>query len=1507
MLREQAHDALVGNGLTPKAEPFSSASQQLEQTASIRRGTSAAEQLTGSSEDDTIQGLAGNDTLNGRRGNDRLLGQAGNDSLTGSAGADTLIGGGGNDILKGGGGADSLSGGGGDDRLIGGGGADFLKGGGGSDTLLGGGGADWLKGGGGEDSLHGGGGRDLLEGGGRSDTLDGSRGDDTLKGGGGDDLILGGAGSDEIVGGNGADIIKYSDADLATGATDTIIGFKSGTDKIDLTEVASVSDGHRFVLIKGSIALEVGGGRLVFQGVSTPADLAAEDFLLPEGASPIGFSLETTSGSENRAPTVFGPVEDGSFETAAPYVVNLLSGVFDPDEGDRLSVSNLSLISGDASGIRIAGATLEVNPAAYQGLAAGESAVITYTYIISDEAAATIAQSATVTIVGVNNAPEVSSPVSVAVSEDDESFVVDLLAGTPDPDASDLLSVDSLTRVSGDDRGISVKGGSLEVNPRAYEALGDGEALSIVYNYQVSDSAGGTAIQTATVTINGRNDAPTVNANIQAGGVAGGDVFIVDLLDGASDVDTGDRLSATGLRVVSGNAAGVQTDGDSLTVDPSVYVGLGDDQEEQIVYAYSVIDGIGASVAQTATITISGANDAPSVAAPLTAGVTEDDARFEIDLLAGASDPDSGDVLSVANFTSVSGDTAGTALAASHLIIDPAAYNRLGVGDEERLIFSYNVSDGKGGLAAQNVTVAIAGVNDAPMAPLEVAAGGSESGADFAVNLLRDAEDPDQGDELSVQNLALLSGDGSGVTIGAASLRVDVSAYESLSLGASETIRYGYTIIDGNGGAVSRTAVITVIGENSAPTAPGPITIFLTEFDGPLTVDLLQGASDIDEADVITVANLRLIDGDDIGVTVAGGALVVDPMLYRTLIADEREVIIYNYDVVDGNGGVTPQSAEITIEGVDGFRTVFGSDVGNQIEGSPERDQIFGNGGDDTIVGGAGDDFIFGGADNDIIGTSLGQDRLNGGEGQDDFVIRFADEENKILDSETDIITDFNPILDTLNFRQVIEATDDLGLFVGFEYDPLLDQTTVVTFEGNLVILQGISLGFQQLLNNGNFIFNTPNFHFEDNPFGFANQAFAGGPLAAIPLPGLDPGEQYFLEDVSGPGDVFLSGNSVTLDPSSIFLEPNQFGNVSATLVHVDEFGTEARTTVEWSVEPGNQPPTLIGTTFSALETQPTIEWDLNNFADDDFFTFDFSSAGPLDFFIASTPDFGSVNQSGSNIVFTLGDDFRDVREDETRTVNIEIGVVDAEGDSASAIFTVEVQGASDLLVVDNGPLANDLQFVGDIDTFGVFLDAGVEYAIQARGASTNEGSLADPELRLLNDNFNFINQNSDSGNGANALISFTPFESSLYILEVESGDSTIGDYVVEVKTDDFGETFASAGQFAPGQSIAGDLEAPGDLDFVTIFLEAGVSYQFDLLGAPSGAGTLSDPFLFLESITGEFIASNDDRFDPLTGAFSLESQLFFTPSVSDTYVLVVDSFLSQFNGTWELSSSELI
>lgn len=216
------------------------------------------DRLEGGSGNDVLYGNGGDDELHGGLDDDQLWGDdplsftdatgmalaldtgaAGHDRLFGDAGADYLEGGAGNDWLDGGADNDSLRGGSGNDVLYGGSGADLMVGDdnsavqGGADVMDGGIGDDQLDGNGGDDRLFGGEGSDWLLGSGGNDSLSGGAGNDFLRGGDGADYLDGGAEIDEAAGGAGDDVVLGGEGndrlwgdwgDLGTGGADILVG-----------------------------------------------------------------------------------------------------------------------------------------------------------------------------------------------------------------------------------------------------------------------------------------------------------------------------------------------------------------------------------------------------------------------------------------------------------------------------------------------------------------------------------------------------------------------------------------------------------------------------------------------------------------------------------------------------------------------------------------------------------------------------------------------------------------------------------------------------------------------------------------------------------------------------------------------------------------------------------------------------------------------------------------------------------------------------------------------------------------------------------------------------------------------------------------------------------------------------------------------------------------------------------------------------------------------------------
>jgi VCBS repeat-containing protein len=584
------------------------------------------------------------------------------------------------------------------------------------------------------------------------------------------------------------------------------------------------SGGNMMRIVNGKIELDItnalnlqAGGNLNGLGVDdTISDSFVYSIRMSNGTLSWARVTFSVTG-QNDGPTVEGAIEVGAQEDEAAFEIDLLAGASDADHGDVLSITD---VQGLEAGVALTGTTLTVDPtsSAFQSLELGEDKVITITYNVTDGHGASVAQSATITVTGTNDTPTVAAALTGAADEDDATFDVDLLAGAADVDHNAVLNV---TDVTGLEAGVSITGATLSVDPddAAFQSLKLGEDKVITVTYNVTDEHGASVAQSATITITGTNDTPTVGVALTASADEDDATFDVDLLAGAADVDHNAVLSVTD---VAGLEAGVSVTGSTLSVDPSdaAFQSLELGEDKVITVTYNVTDEHGASVAQSATITITGTNDIPTVAAALTGAADEDDATFDVDLLAGAADVDNNAVLTV---TDVAGLETGVSFSGSTLSVDPAdaAFQSLELGEDKVITVTYNVTDEHGASVAQSATITITGTNDTPTVAAALTASADEDDAGFNVDLLAGAADVDHDAALSVTDVTGLE---DGVSVSGSTLTVDPSdgAFQALELGEDKVITVTYNVTDEHGASVAQSATITIQVPTTSPPSPPP-------------------------------------------------------------------------------------------------------------------------------------------------------------------------------------------------------------------------------------------------------------------------------------------------------------------------------------------------------------------------------------------------------------------------------------------------------------------------------------------------------------------------------------------------------------------------------------------------------------------------------------------------------------------------------------------------------------
>ncbi len=176
-------------------------------------------------------------------------------------------------------------------------------------------------------------------------------------------------------------------------------------------------------------------------------------------------------------------------------------------------------------------------------------------------------------------------------------------------------------------------------------ALGAGQTATDTFAYQVSDSHAASDKAQLVITVTGTNDAPALTAAQAVLGSGTEDTAYVvsasSLLQGYTDVDSGDTLSVTG---VSSNHGSVADNHDgTYTVTPTA------NYNGPVTLSYTVADNHGGSVAATESFTLAAVNDLPVAgtdAATVLAGGPRTITLTAASLLANDTDAD-GNALSI--------------------------------------------------------------------------------------------------------------------------------------------------------------------------------------------------------------------------------------------------------------------------------------------------------------------------------------------------------------------------------------------------------------------------------------------------------------------------------------------------------------------------------------------------------------------------------------------------------------------------------------------------------------------------------------------------------------------------------------------------------------------------------------------------------------------------------------------------------------------------------------------
>ncbi|WP_394893684.1 beta strand repeat-containing protein [Mesorhizobium sp. AaZ16] len=643
----------------------------------------------------------------------------------------------------------------------------------------------------------------------------------------------------------------------------------------------------------------------------TPVNLGDND--------PVAITSGVQAGAvveDGPALTATGNITFDDYDLADTHVVSITGGPASP-------LGSLTFVTTEQPNT-IGGTTAwtyTLNNAAAQYLAQGQSVTETYTVTLDDGHGSTTAETVTVTVTGVNDAP-------VAVDDtdagDEDTLITGSVAGN-DTDIDDGASL-SYALVNPAPAGLTFNANgsySLDTTHPAYQHLAAGATTDVVVAYTVSDGLGGSDTGQLTVTVTGVNDAPVAVDDTDAGDE---DTLITGSVAGNdTDIDDGASLS---YALVNPAPAGLTFNANgsySLDTTHPAYQHLAAGATTDVVVAYTVSDGLGGSDTGQLTVTVTGVNDAP-------VAVDDTDAGDEDTLITGSvagndTDIDDGASLSYALVNPAPAGLTFNANGSYSLDTTHPAYQHLAAGATTDVVVAYTVSDGLGGSDTGQLTVTVTGVNDAPVAVDDTDAGdedtlitGSVAGNDT---------DIDDGASLSY---ALVNPAPAGLTFnanGSYSLDTTHPAYQHLAAGATTDVVVAYTVSDGLGGSDTGQLTVTVTGVNDAPVAVDDTDA--GDEDTLITGSVAGNDTDIDDGASLSYA---LVNPAPAGLTFnANGSYSLDTThpAYQHLAAGATTDVVVAYTVSDGLGGSDTGQLTVTVTGVnDAPVAVDDTDAGDE-------------------------------------------------------------------------------------------------------------------------------------------------------------------------------------------------------------------------------------------------------------------------------------------------------------------------------------------------------------------------------------------------------------------------------------------------------------------------------------------------------------------------------------------------------------------------------------------------
>ena len=243
---------------------------------------------------------------------------------------------------------------------------------------------------------------------------------------------------------------------------------------------------------------------------------------------------------------------------------------------------------------------------------------------------------------------------------------------------------------------------------------------------------------------------------------------------------------------------------------------------------------------------------------------------------------------------------------------------------------------------------------------------------------------------------------------------------------------------------------------------------------------------------------------------------------------------------------------------------------------------------------------------------------------------------------------------------------------------------------------------------------------------------------------------------------------------------------------------------------------------------------------------------------------------------------------------------------SVTEVADVQTAGTDTSGTVPVGrSVTDEIDYPNERDWFAVTLVAGTTYRIDLEGQSNGAGTLYDPYLHGVYDSHgNLIGDTTadDGGSGRNSRVLFTATEGGIYYVSAGADGSGTGTYRLSV-TDVDAQTAGTdtSGTVSVGGSVTEEIDYADDRDWFAVTLVAGTTYRIDLEGTPTGAGTLSDPYLRgVYNSQGNLIGGTTDD----DGGSGRNSRVLYEATEDGIHYVSAGAFGAG-KGTYKLSVTE--